>query len=71
MPTYLLPTGIPRPPLGGSSSSSSSSEGGTSVYSPEEQWERMAMLLAVCTAGMVRYLLSCFEDPEGGYDTDA
>lgn len=67
VPAYMLPTGIPRPPLGGADVGS-----GASGSDPEEQWERMAMLLAVCTAGLVRYLLDCGpEEPPPGYSTDA
>ncbi|KAI3429360.1 hypothetical protein D9Q98_005455 [Chlorella vulgaris] len=62
VPSYMLPTGIPRPPLGG---------GGDNSGSADEQWERMAMLTAVCTAGLVRYLLDCGpEEPDSGYSTD-
>jgi hypothetical protein len=70
VPAYMLPTGIPRPPLGGGAEAGDASGGAGG--GPEEQWERMAMLLAVCTAGLVRYLLDCGpEEPPAGYSTDA
>lgn len=48
IPAYMLPTGIPRPPLGGA-------DGGGA----DEQWERMALLTTLCCAGLVQYLIDC------------
>lgn len=59
VPAYMLPTGIPRPPLQGDGSGSA-----------DEQWERMALMLAVCCAGFVRYLLDCGPDEQSGYGSD-
>jgi hypothetical protein len=57
VPAYLLPTGIPRPPLQGDATA-------------DEQWERMALMLAVCCAGFVRYLLNNGPDLDSGYGSD-
>ena len=58
VPAYMLPSGIPRPPL--SAGSMDGEGGGLDSGSADEQWERMALLTAVCCAGLVQYLLDCY-----------
>ncbi len=76
VPSYMLPTGIQRPALqgGGGLTASHDGEGddedsiaGGGCSSGEqweraEAWERMALLMAVCCAGLVQYLLDCRPD---------
>lgn len=61
VPAYMLPTGIPRPPL---TAGSYDADGGEcddpEGCSPDELWERMALLTAVCCAGLVQYLLDLY-----------
>lgn len=52
IPAYMLPSGIPRPPLGGADS-------GMAPGGADEQWERMALLITLCCAGLVQYLIDC------------
>jgi hypothetical protein len=73
IPSYMLPTGIARPPFlaeaaAGGSASSSSGGDASDVSGSAEQWERMALLMSLCCAGLVRYLLDCRPtDPSDDY----
>ena len=61
VPAYMLPTGIPRPPLSAGSYDAGEGEcGDPEGCTPDEQWERMALLTAVCCAGLVQYLLDLY-----------
>jgi hypothetical protein len=61
VPAYMLPTGIPRPPLSASSYDAGGGEcSDPEGCSPDELWERMALLTAVCCAGLVQYLLDLY-----------
>ena len=61
VPAYMLPTGIPRPPLSAGSYDAGEGEcADPEGCTPDEQWERMALLTAVCCAGLVQYLLDLY-----------
>ena len=71
VPDYMLTKGIQRPALQGSGSGNSASGdesagvGSSSSgdrWERSEQWERMVLLLTLCVAGLVRYLLDCRPD---------
>ena len=73
IPSYMLPTGIARPPFlaeaaAGGSAISSSGGDASDGSGCAEQWERMALLMSLCCAGLVRYLLDCRPtDPSDDY----
>lgn len=61
VPAYMLPSGIPRPPLSAGSYDADGEEcDDPEGCSPDELWERMALLAAVCCAGLVQYLLDYY-----------
>lgn len=78
VPSYMLPTGIQRPALQGGGGLTASHDGeaededsvvgagggsgGSEQWERAVAWERMALLIAVCCAGLVQYLLDCRPD---------
>ena len=52
---HLLPSGIPRPAL--HSEDGGGGGGGGDGGDGAAEWDRLALLLAVCIAGLTRYLL--------------